>query len=179
MFSLIALKCVSSFAPVGQKLGRLVRHDRKAQLETGCHAGWIARLAGDSEYFHNFPKSRSANPRRRGVQIKDPLGVRSRRSGSQAYSKSPFVHPFPTRACFSCCFRTWNPRPTRGRNRLACSPKVRNSPGSTRSALAPLTAVVRRSIASLGTETWRTSRLRKFFDTKTGPWATSAGFPLG
>ena len=96
--------------------------------------------------------------------------------------RTPRRHTWRTslsRAGLSCNFHTWDPWPTRGRSRQPFSSNVRKSPGSTRAVLAALSAAVRGSIASPSTRPRRTSRLRKFYETNAGSWASQAKFPSG
>ena len=82
----------TALAPVEQKFGRSVCHNRKTQLGIGRHGRRISHVGRTSQEPQNFPEARFADPRRGGGQAEDSLGEKSR--GAESHTRSPFVAHF-------------------------------------------------------------------------------------
>ena len=79
---------------VAENIGRLIGHDRDAQLGVGRNARRLARLARASQGVHYFAESCFADARRGGIQIGDFLGIESRCVGPRARSPAPIMGLF-------------------------------------------------------------------------------------
>ena len=91
---------INPITSVEENVGRLIGHDREAQLAIGRGARRIARLDWGSKDFHYFAGSCFTNAREGGVQIGDNLGIAPRRMGPQARPHAPIT------ALFSVASRT-------------------------------------------------------------------------